>query len=175
MAGRVTIVDVAKLAGTSTASVSYFLNGKLEKLGKPTQDRIAAAIRETGYVPNAQAQALSGKPTHVLGQIILDNTNLWAGQIQSGVESAAREAGYQIVVCGTNFDARRSRAASKSSSPLASTDSSSSQRPTSGRSTSASSARAGQSSSLTATRSTSTQAGSRRTCMTASTPPSSSA
>lgn len=104
MAGRVTIVDVAKLAGTSTASVSYFLNGKLEKLGKPTQDRIAAAIRETGYVPNAQAQALSGKPTHVLGQIILDNTNLWAGQIQSGVESAAREAGYQIVVCGTNFD-----------------------------------------------------------------------
>lgn len=104
MAGRVTIVDVAKLAGTSTASVSYFLNGKLEKLGKPTQDRIAAAIRETGYVPNAQAQALSGKPTHVLGQIILDNTNLWAGQIQSGVESAAWEAGYQIVVCGTNFD-----------------------------------------------------------------------
>ena len=104
MAGRVTIVDVAKLAGTSTASVSYFLNGKLEKLGKPTQERIAAAIRETGYVPNAQAQALSGKPTHVIGQIILDNTNLWAGQIQSGVESVAREAGYQTVVCGTNFD-----------------------------------------------------------------------
>ena len=38
MAGRVTIVDVAKLAATSTASVSYFLNGKLEKLGKPTQE-----------------------------------------------------------------------------------------------------------------------------------------
>lgn len=104
MASRVTIVDVAKLAGTSTASVSYFLNGKLEKLGKPTQERIATAIRETGYVPNAQAQALSGKPTHVIGQIILDNTNLWAGQIQSGVESVAREAGYQTVVCGTNFD-----------------------------------------------------------------------
>lgn len=104
MAGRVTIVDVAKLAATSTASVSYFLNGKLEKLGKPTQERIAAAIRETGYVPNAQAQALSGKPTHVIGEIILDNTNLWAGQIQLGVESIAREAGYQTVVCGTNFD-----------------------------------------------------------------------
>ena len=163
MAGRVTIVDVAKLAGTSTASVSYFLNGKLEKLGKPTQDRIAAAIRETGYVPNAQAQALSGKPTHVLGQIILDNTNLWAGQIQSGVESAAREAGYQIVVCGTNFDRETEQSCVEKL------------RPTSGRSTSASSARAGQSSSLTATRSTSTQAGSRRTCMTASTPPYSSA
>lgn len=104
MASRVTIVDVAKLAGTSTASVSYFLNGKLEKLGKPTQERIASAIRETGYVPNAQAQALSGKPTHVIGQVILDNTNLWAGQIQSGVESVAREAGYQTVVCGTNFE-----------------------------------------------------------------------
>ncbi len=102
MAGRVTIVDVAKLAATSTASVSYFLNGKLEKLGKPTQERIAAAIRETGYVPNAQAQALSGKPTHVIGGIILDNTNLWAGQIQLGVGSVTREAGYQTVICSTN-------------------------------------------------------------------------
>jgi LacI family transcriptional regulator, kdg operon repressor len=104
MSGRVTIVDVAKLAGTSTASVSYYLNGKLEKLGEPTQKRIAAAIRETGYVPNAQAQALSGKQTHVIGLILLDNTNLWAGQIQGGVESIAREAGFQTVVCGTDFN-----------------------------------------------------------------------
>ncbi len=104
MSGRVTIVDVAKLAETSTASVSYYLNGKLEKLGKPTQQRIADAIRETGYVPNAQAQALSGKPTHVIGLVMLDNTNLWAGQIQGGVESVAREAGFQTVVCGTAFD-----------------------------------------------------------------------
>lgn len=103
MRGRVTIVDVARLAGTSTASVSYYLNGKLEKLGEPTQKRIAQAIRETGYVPNAQAQALSGKPTHVLGMLILDDTNLWAGQLQSGVESMARNNGYQIVMCGTNF------------------------------------------------------------------------
>ncbi len=104
MSGRVTIVDVAKLAETSTASVSYYLNGKLEKLGKPTQQRIADAIRQTGYVPNAQAQALSGKPTHVIGLVMLDNTNLWAGQIQGGVESVAREAGFQTVVCGTAFD-----------------------------------------------------------------------
>lgn len=110
MSGRVTIVDVAKLAGTSTASVSYYLNGKLEKLGEPTQKRIAAAIRETGYVPNAQAQALSGKPTHVIGLVMLDNTNLWAGQIQSGVESVARDAGFQTVVCGTNFSRNNEQA-----------------------------------------------------------------
>lgn len=109
-AGRVTIVDVAKLAGTSTASVSYYLNGKLEKLGTPTQQRIAAAIRETGYVPNAQAQALSGKPTHVIGLVLLDNTNLWAGQIQSGVESVARDVGFQTVVCGTNFSRKNEQA-----------------------------------------------------------------
>lgn len=101
---RVTIIDVAKLANTSTASVSYYLNGRLNKLGKDTQQRIADAIRETGYVPNAQAQALTGKSAHVIGLIILDNTNIWHGQIQAGLDKVMRSSGYQIITCATHFD-----------------------------------------------------------------------
>ena len=101
---RTTIADVARSAGTSTASVSYYLNGKLEKLGSDTQRRIAEVIRETGYVPNAQAQKLQGKQTHVIAILILDNTNEWAGTFLAGVEQVAHTHGYATMVCTSNFD-----------------------------------------------------------------------
>ncbi|MDO4428476.1 MAG: substrate-binding domain-containing protein [Atopobiaceae bacterium] len=101
---RVTITDVAREAGTSTATVSNYLNGKHEKLSQKTRERIERIIRETGYIPNAQAQTLSGKATHVIAILILDNSNNWAGRLLAGVERVARENSYQTIVCTTNFD-----------------------------------------------------------------------
>lgn len=101
---RVTIADVAREAGTSTASVSYYLNDKREKLSEKTQTKIARVIKELGYVPNAQAQTLTGKQTHVIAIIILDNTNKWAGLVLNGMEQVMLPAGYQTVVCTSNFN-----------------------------------------------------------------------
>ena len=95
---RVTIADVAREAGTSTASVSYYLNDKRDKLSDKTQAKIARVIKELGYVPNAQAQTLTGKQTHVIAIIILDNTNKWAGLVLNGMEQVMLPAGYQTVV-----------------------------------------------------------------------------
>lgn len=101
---RVTIADVAREAGTSTASVSYYLNDKREKLSEKTRAKIARVIKELGYVPNAQAQTLTGKQTHVIAIIILDNTNKWAGLVLNGMEQVMLPAGYQTVVCTSNFN-----------------------------------------------------------------------
>ena len=101
---RVTIADVAREAGTSTASVSYYLNDKREKLSEKTQNKIARVIKELGYVPNAQAQTLTGKQTHVIAIIILDNTNKWAGLVLNGMEQVMLPAGYQTVVCTSSFN-----------------------------------------------------------------------
>lgn len=101
---RVTIADVAREAGTSTASVSYYLNDKRDKLSDKTQAKIARVIKELGYVPNAQAQTLTGKQTHVIAIIILDNTNKWAGLVLNGMEQVMLPAGYQTVVCTSNFN-----------------------------------------------------------------------
>lgn len=106
---RVTITDVARAAGTSTATVSYFLNGKLDKLSKKTACRIEQVVRDLGYVPNAQAQALSGKATHVIAILILDNSNIWAGKLLGGIERTALAHGYQTVVCITNFNQETER------------------------------------------------------------------
>lgn len=101
---RVTIADVAREAGTSTASVSYYLNDKRDKLSDKTQAKIARVIKELGYIPNAQAQTLTGKHTHVIAIIILDNTNKWAGLVLNGMEQVMLPAGYQTVVCTSNFN-----------------------------------------------------------------------
>lgn len=101
---RVTIADVAREAGTSTASVSYYLNDKRDKLSDKTQAKIAHVIKESGYIPNAQAQTLTGKHTHVIAIIILDNTNKWAGLVLNGMEQVMLPAGYQTVVCTSNFN-----------------------------------------------------------------------
>ena len=106
---RVTINDIARMAGTSTATVSHYLNGKLEKMSEATRERIRQAIERTGYVPSTNARQLAGKRSHVIAVLILDNTNVWAGQVVSGIEGAAEEKGYQTVLCNTSFSPERER------------------------------------------------------------------
>lgn len=102
-AGRVTITDIAKLANTSTATVSHYLNDKFDKMSPATRESIRRAIEQTGYVPGVQARSLAGKPTGIIAVLILNNTNIWAGQICSGIEGVATAAGYQTVICNSNF------------------------------------------------------------------------
>lgn len=106
---RPTIADIAKLANTSTATVSHYLNGKYDKMSEATRRTIADAVTQTGYVPSAAAQNLASKATGVIAVLILDNTNVWAGQLVSGVEEVAYRCGYQTVVCDTHFDHKMER------------------------------------------------------------------
>ncbi|MEO1679504.1 MAG: substrate-binding domain-containing protein [Pseudomonadota bacterium] len=56
-AARVTIVDVAKAAGVSPATVSNAITGK-KKVDEATRSRIEDAIGELGYIPNAAARGM---------------------------------------------------------------------------------------------------------------------
>lgn len=55
---NVTIVEVAQMAGVSTATVSRTL-AKPEKVRATTRDKVIAVINETGWRPNAQAQQIA--------------------------------------------------------------------------------------------------------------------
>ena len=78
---KTTIIDLAKLANVSIATVSNYLNGHFEKMSEATKQRIKKAIENTGYIPSAQAQAMVKKSSGIIAVLILDNTNAWAAQM----------------------------------------------------------------------------------------------
>ena len=55
---RITIKDIAEMAGTSKTTVSFYLNGKTERMSEDTQKRIKKAIEKTGYEPNPLARGM---------------------------------------------------------------------------------------------------------------------
>ena len=67
---RVTIRDVAALAGVSVGTASKALNGQ-GKLRNETRERVAAAARELGFAPNVLARGLLAGRTYTVGVICL--------------------------------------------------------------------------------------------------------
>jgi LacI family transcriptional regulator len=67
---RVTRADVARVAGTSEAVVSYVVNNGPRPVAVATRGRVLAAIDETGYRPNLIARALAAGSTRTFGLIV---------------------------------------------------------------------------------------------------------
>ncbi len=107
---RITINDIATMAGTSKTTVSFYLNGKTERMSKDTQERIKAAIAKTGYEPSPIARGMNAKRTQLLGVIIGDITNTFSNQIVKGIEGVAAKAGYRVLVSSSNHSRTDERA-----------------------------------------------------------------
>ena len=52
---KMTMKEIAKMAGVSVTTVSLIINGKDQSIGAETRDRVLKLIEETGYVPNGIA------------------------------------------------------------------------------------------------------------------------
>lgn len=107
---RITINDIATMAGTSKTTVSFYLNGKTERMSENTQGRIKAAIAKTGYEPSPIARGMNAKRTQLLGVIIGDITNTFSNQIVKGIEGVAAKAGYRVLVSSSNHSRTDERA-----------------------------------------------------------------
>lgn len=104
---RPTQVDVAKRAGVSRATVSYVLNGQTEgrvPISEETQQRVLDAIEELGYEPDARAQALRSGSTKTIALIIPDLRNPHFCEYATGIEEAARAAGYHLLLSSTTLN-----------------------------------------------------------------------
>ena len=103
---RPTQVDVAQRAGVSRATVSYVLNGLTEgkvPISDETRQRVLDAIEELGYEPDARAQALRSGSTKTIALLIPDLQNPHFCEFATGVEEAARAAGYHLLLSSTTL------------------------------------------------------------------------
>ncbi|MGC9018946.1 MAG: LacI family DNA-binding transcriptional regulator [Candidatus Bipolaricaulaceae bacterium] len=99
----VTIRDVAARAGVSVATVSHVINGT-RKVAPSTAERVCRAIEELGYQPNSLARGLRTRVTQVIGVLVSDITNPFFATLVRGVEDAARDAGYSVIICNSDED-----------------------------------------------------------------------
>lgn len=106
----VTRADVARLAGTSPALVSYVLNGGPRQVAPATKARIEAAIAELGYRPNMSARSLRMNRGHALGMVIPDGANPFFAELSAVIEAAAFARGYPLFVGNAAGDEERERA-----------------------------------------------------------------
>ena len=102
----VSIYDIAKLAGVSTATVSNVLNQK-GNYSEKTRKLVERIAREQGYVANFAAKSLRAASTKTVAILTPDVSNDFFSTLVLAVEGRLREAGYSSYICNTANDPER--------------------------------------------------------------------
>ncbi|MGC9520862.1 MAG: LacI family DNA-binding transcriptional regulator [Anaerolineae bacterium] len=97
MTKKLTIYDIAELAGVSPATVSRVLNNS-GPVRQSTRDAVEDVIREHDYRPNVLAQSLSTKQSRTIGFILPDITNPFFATVFLEAEKRALELGYTVML-----------------------------------------------------------------------------
>jgi len=101
--GRITLADVARLAGVSPMTVSRALRGE-RAVDSLLVERVRAAVDELGYVPDPAARALASRHgSHVAVLIPLLSNALFVDLLEA-VQRTLRPAGYQSLIGITHYD-----------------------------------------------------------------------
>ena len=99
---KVTIIDVARLAGVSTATVSRAMH--TPNVVRPnTLERVRAVMRECGYVYDATAGDFSRRKSTVIGVLILSTTTKVADSL-SAAQEVATEHQFPLIVSTSGYD-----------------------------------------------------------------------
>ncbi|MBN8995089.1 MAG: LacI family DNA-binding transcriptional regulator [Rhizobiales bacterium] len=104
----VTMREVARRAGVSAMTVSRVINGR-EGVDAETQRKVEEAIHALDYVPNRLARGLVSQKTQTIGLIVPDVVNPFFAPVARGAETAARKAGYRVLLCNSEGDLRLER------------------------------------------------------------------
>lgn len=98
-----TIKEVAAAAEVSIGTVSNVLN-RPNVVSEETRLKVLDAIDRLGFVRNAGASLLRGGRARTIGLITLDVRNPFFTELARGVEDAARELGYLVILCNSDED-----------------------------------------------------------------------
>lgn len=96
-----TILDVARCAGVSAATVSRYLNGN-GYVSDETSDRIAQAIAKLNYRPNQVARALVHERSQSLAVFSSETALYGAASFIKGIERRGTQAGYLVSIVSTD-------------------------------------------------------------------------
>jgi LacI family transcriptional regulator len=102
----VTLADIARELGVSKMTVSRAINNN-PLISSETRQRVLELARRMNYQPNQHARALATNRSYLIGIIIPDIMNLYFAEVIRAIETIARPAGFQLLICVTDEDATR--------------------------------------------------------------------
>ncbi|MEM8814744.1 MAG: LacI family DNA-binding transcriptional regulator [Pseudomonadota bacterium] len=103
---RITIHDVARLAGVSIKTVSRVVNGE-PNVSERTRERVERAVRQLNYRPNPAARQLGGSRSFLLGLFYDNPSASYIINVQNGVLAESRARGFDLVLHPCNYTDRQ--------------------------------------------------------------------
>jgi len=97
MQKKLTIYDIAKIAGVSAATVSRVLNQKTT-VDPGIREHVMKIVNEHGFVPSLAASALRGGRSQLIGVLSPPLTFPFVPEIMLGVSEVADRTGYEVVL-----------------------------------------------------------------------------
>lgn len=93
----ITIRDVARIAGVSVATVSRVLNNSA-LVSAETRESVMRAVAQTGYRPNANAQALATQVSDTIGVVVMDVSDPFFGALVKAVDVVAQQHNKYVLI-----------------------------------------------------------------------------
>jgi LacI family transcriptional regulator len=104
---KLTIRDIARLAGVSTATVSRVLNQKPD-VDAETRERVLRIVSEQGYVPSITASSLAGGRSRLLGVLVPTLTWPLMPNVMQGIAEVIEQTSYELVLYSISHRTDRS-------------------------------------------------------------------
>ena len=101
-----TLADLARELGVSKMTVSRAINNH-PLINADTRVRVLKMARRMNYQPNQHARALATSRSYLIGIVVPDLMNLYFAEVTRAIESVARPAGFQLLICSTDEDPTR--------------------------------------------------------------------
>ena len=99
---KLTIVDIAKMAGVGTTTVSRYFNGG--NLKQQTHDRIKEIVDKYNYTPNTFAKALKSTDSKIIGVIVPCLHSYVSGNTLKYLDKELKNNNYETLIMNANFD-----------------------------------------------------------------------
>jgi LacI family transcriptional regulator len=110
MEKRISLKDIARKVGVSTALVSYVLNNKKEnRISKDVAQKIRDTARLLNYRPNQIAKSLKTARTFTIGLIVADIANVFFSTLARIIEDEAERNNYTVIFGSSDEMAERSQ------------------------------------------------------------------
>ncbi|MFC9894464.1 LacI family DNA-binding transcriptional regulator [Nocardia sp. NPDC127579] len=110
---RPTMEDVAARAGVSRALVSLVMRDS-PKVSEHRRRAVLAAAKDLGYQPHIMARSLASRTSNIVGVLVSDLRNAFFADVVEGMDAAAQELGFELILNTGRRSAARERAALES-------------------------------------------------------------